>query len=80
MRKKYSALKKLKCIFAVLKKGDVSEWLKEHAWKVCIGVTLSRVRISPSPQKKGKSLLICLFYLIADLLYQGQDLLNEIAS
>jgi hypothetical protein len=30
--------------------GEVSEWLKEHAWKVCIGETLSRVRIPPSPQ------------------------------
>ncbi len=29
--------------------GDVAEWLKAHAWKVCIGATLSRVRISPSP-------------------------------
>ena len=23
-------------IFAVLKFGEVSEWSKEHAWKVCI--------------------------------------------
>ena len=37
-------------IFAVLKKGEVSEWLKEHAWKVCIWETVSRVRIPPSPQ------------------------------
>ncbi len=29
--------------------GEVSEWLKEHAWKVCIGLSLSRVRIPPSP-------------------------------
>ena len=36
------------CIFAALF-GEVSEWLKEHAWKVCIGETLSRVRIPPSP-------------------------------
>src|SRR5690606_24730198 len=34
--------------FAALQ-GDVSEWLKEHAWKVCIWETVSRVRISPSP-------------------------------
>ena len=33
-----------------VKNGDVSEWLKEHAWKVCIRETVSRVRISPSPQ------------------------------
>jgi hypothetical protein len=39
-------------IFAVLKaEGEVSEWLKEHAWKVCIVETLSRVRIPPSPLK-----------------------------
>ena len=30
--------------------GDLSEWLKEHAWKACIGETLSRVRIPQSPQ------------------------------
>ena len=27
----------------------MSEWPKEHAWKACTGVTLSRVRIPPSP-------------------------------
>ena len=32
--------------------GEVSEWLKEHAWKVCIVETLSRVRIPPSPLVK----------------------------
>ncbi len=31
--------------------GEVSEWLKEHAWKVCIWETVSRVRIPLSPQK-----------------------------
>jgi hypothetical protein len=30
--------------------GEVSEWLKEHAWKVCIPETVSRVRIPLSPQ------------------------------
>jgi hypothetical protein len=29
----------------------VSEWLKEHAWKVCILERVSRVRIPSSPQK-----------------------------
>jgi hypothetical protein len=29
--------------------GEVSEWLKEHAWKACVGVTLPWVRIPPSP-------------------------------
>ncbi len=42
-------------IFAVLlAEGEVSEWLKEHAWKVCIVETLSRVRIPPSPPNKTK--------------------------
>lgn len=36
--------------------GGVSEWLKEHAWKVCIRETVSRVRIPPPPpgQKERK--------------------------
>ena len=29
--------------------GGVSEWFKEHAWKVCMRETVSRVRISPPP-------------------------------
>lgn len=30
--------------------GEVSEWLKEHAWKVCMRLNpVSRVRIPPSP-------------------------------
>ncbi len=29
--------------------GEVSERLKEHAWKVCIRENVSRVRIPPSP-------------------------------
>ena len=29
---------------------EVSEWLKEHAWKVCMRATVSRVRISSSLQ------------------------------
>src|SRR5215472_4886534 len=27
----------------------MSEWLKEHAWKACVGETLPWVRIPPSP-------------------------------
>lgn len=40
--------------------GGVSEWLKEHAWKVCIRETVSRVRIPPPPpgQKERKPLMI----------------------
>ncbi len=41
------------CLYSVfllpVKKGELSEWLKEHAWKVCIRETVSRVRIPHSP-------------------------------
>ncbi len=40
--------------------GEVSEWLKEHAWKVCIRETVSRVRIPlspPAPAKFGRTRL-----------------------
>ena len=30
-------------------RGEMSEWLKEHAWKACVGETLPRVRIPLSP-------------------------------
>ncbi len=30
-------------------RGEVAEWLKAHAWKVCIRETVSRVRIPLSP-------------------------------
>ncbi len=29
--------------------GEVSEWLKEHAWRACVGETPPRVRIPASP-------------------------------
>ena len=29
--------------------GEVAEWLKAHAWKVCLGLNLTRVRIPLSP-------------------------------
>jgi len=32
------------------KQGEVSEWSKEQAWKVCIPARVSWVRIPPSPQ------------------------------
>jgi hypothetical protein len=31
--------------------GEMAEWLKAHAWKACIGETLSRVRIPLSPPR-----------------------------
>lgn len=32
--------------------GEMSEWLKEHAWKACVGATLPGVRIPLSPPFK----------------------------
>ena len=29
--------------------GEVAEWFKAHAWKACLGETLSWVRIPLSP-------------------------------
>ena len=29
--------------------GEMAEWLKAHAWKACLGETLTRVRIPVSP-------------------------------
>ncbi len=34
--------------------GEVSEWLKEHAWKVCVPLSVPRVRIPPSPPPINK--------------------------
>src|ERR1035438_5848010 len=31
------------------KKGGLAEWLKAHAWKACLGETLTWVRIPLSP-------------------------------
>ena len=31
------------------KAGEMAEWLKAHAWKACLGETLTRVRIPLSP-------------------------------
>lgn len=36
--------------------GELSEWLKEHAWKACIREIVSRVRISHSPPVKSRSI------------------------
>ena len=31
------------------RRGEVAEWLKAHAWKVCLRETVTRVRIPLSP-------------------------------
>jgi hypothetical protein len=35
-----------------LSRGEMSEWLKEHAWKACVGETLPGVRIPIFPPLK----------------------------
>src|SRR5437764_3436812 len=35
--------------------GEMSEWLKEHAWKACVGETLPRVRIPLSPPNLARA-------------------------
>jgi hypothetical protein len=37
--------------------GQVAEWLKAHAWKVCNGESRSRVRIPPCPPNSFAMLL-----------------------
>src|SRR3954465_11184749 len=36
--------------------GEMSEWLKEHAWKACVGETLPWVRIPLSPPPQNQQL------------------------
>ena len=43
-----SLLARASCRLPVLN-GEVSEWLKEHAWRACVGETPPRVRIPASP-------------------------------
>ena len=38
-------------LLGVIPVGEVSEWLKEHAWKACVRETVPRVRIPPSPPR-----------------------------
>lgn len=38
--------------------GEVAEWLKAQHWKCCLGVTLTRVRIPPSPLNLDKLKLL----------------------
>jgi hypothetical protein len=38
-----------RCCKLLSLKGEMSEWLKEHAWKACVGETLPWVRIPLSP-------------------------------
>ena len=59
IRKKSSDSERI-LLFLQSTEGDLSEWLKEHAWKACKRETVSRVRIPQSPlivlQEKCKTL------------------------
>ena len=35
--------------YKIIINGEMAEWFKAHAWKACIGETLSWVRIPFSP-------------------------------
>src|SRR5581483_9242228 len=43
--------------FACSHRGEMAEWLKAHAWKACLGETLTWVRIPLSPPLQCHSLL-----------------------
>jgi hypothetical protein len=47
---------------------EVSEWLKEHAWKVCMRETASRVRI-PSSLQEPQCLVVAAFNFMAYFVY-----------
>jgi hypothetical protein len=42
----------------------VAEWLKAHAWKVCLGLNLTWVRIPPPPPNTNDPLNCGFFVLI----------------
>ena len=45
-----------------INRGEMAEWLKAHAWKVCVLLKVPRVRIPVSPPK-FKNYLKKTFYL-----------------
>ncbi len=49
LQKRSTKLARLDGVNASKRSGEVSERLKEHAWKACIRETVSWVRIPPSP-------------------------------
>ena len=53
--------------FAVKHFGELSEWLKEHAWKACLRETVTRVRIPHSPPNRNNkytptNVVRCIFF------------------
>ncbi len=55
--------------------GEVSEWLKEHAWKVCIRESVSRVRtpLSPPYSKRKPELMFRLFCYMPHRTERGEN-------
>ena len=59
--------------------GEVSEWLKEHAWKACVRETVPRVRIPPSPPPKEdvQTPKYCLARLSFQFLFPQNETINN---
>jgi hypothetical protein len=55
----------------------VSEWLKELAWKASIWVTVSRVRIPSSLQRKAKTKVLAFLLVKGDGMYFQEHLTNK---
>ena len=71
MQKNYSISETLTVFLSPF--GDLLEWLKRHAWKVCIRETVSRVRIPWSPQMKSERFYVYILQSRKDFsFYVGQ--------
>ena len=62
-------------VVKVRKNGEVSERLKEHAWKVCIRANVSRVRIPPSPPFLFDPLFISIILFISVIQHRVNSIL-----
>ena len=66
----------------IVTKGEVAERLKAHAWKACIGETLSWVRIPFSPPQI--IFILCgqfdIFCLLVKLLNEQFNVKNDIIN
>src|ERR1700744_327678 len=51
--------------------GQVAEWLKAHAWKVCNGESRSRVRIPLCPPKVINNIIKSMIYILAERIPLG---------
>ena len=58
--------------------GEMSEWLKVHAWNACLEETLSGVRISLSPRVSTKFFTEYLLYInLYHSLYEEQNFIYD---